>query len=230
MPPAGGNSPCPAPKERDGLTLRGTLRGGLGTPQELGCDGENQVGYGQDQHLVERLIDGCELAWQEFVTRYAGIVRSRVVGVAGASGCLADVPLIDDLVAEVFAALLNNNSAALRAYAGRSSLSTYLCVIATRVAIRKAIRKSQPGQADLSEVEDTQQHATVDSVSDAEQVARLRESISRLPEKQRAVVQMYHLDGMAYEQISQALNIPVGSVGPTLKRAQEKLRHSMGEP
>lgn len=185
--------------------------------------------YAQDQHLVDRLVDGCEFAWEEFVTRYAGIVRSRVMGVAGVSGHTADAPLIDDLVAEVFAALLSNDSAALRAYAGRSSLVTYLCVIASRVAIRKAIRRTQAGQADLSEVEDTQNREPVDFVSNEEQAARLREAIGRLPEKQRAVVQLYHLNGMGYEQISQALNIPIGSVGPTLKRAQEKLRISMEE-
>lgn len=178
-----------------------------------------------DQRLVERLVDGSEQAWAEFVAGYAGLVRSRVGKIAVSCGLGADSALVDDLVAEVFSALLNKNSAALRAYRGRSSLATYLCVIATRVAIRKSLR-TNPSQSDSSNVEpvDLRAPTPTQAVICAEQREQLHQLIQALPNKQQAMVQLFYLEGMSYEQISARLGVPIGSIGPTLKRAEEKLK------
>ncbi len=178
-----------------------------------------------DLRLVGELLTGSDRAWREFVTRYAGLVRSRVARVAAACGLGMDGGLIDDLVAEVFSALLNNDSAALRAFAGRSSLATYLCVIATRIAIRKSVRNVPSAcEAATGEVVDVRTETPAQLVISAEQHAGLHRAIDALPDKQQAMVRLFYLEGLTYEQISRQLDIPVGSVGPTLKRAEAKLR------
>lgn len=184
-----------------------------------------------DLQFAARLVEGCEQAWQEFVTRYAGLVRSRVACVVGTTGGNSDGSLIEDLVAEVFAALLNNDSAALKAYAGRSSLATYLCVIASRVAIRKVVAISPTASVpDMLECADPRCPNPAELASGDEQAALLRRLIDELPERQRQIVSLYYLQGRSYEQISQQLGVPIGSVGPTLKRAQEKLRNAIDHP
>ena len=62
---------------------------------------------------------------------------------------------------------------------------------------------------------------------DAEQHRRLHVMMSRLPQKQRAVVRMFHLQGKSYADISQQMQMPIGSIGPTLRRAVAKLREWM---
>ncbi len=60
--------------------------------------------------------------------------------------------------------------------------------------------------------------ATVD------QPDELCELLLRLPFRQRAVVVLRHYVGMTEAEISAALDIPAGSVGPTLHRAHARLR------
>jgi RNA polymerase sigma-70 factor (ECF subfamily) len=183
-----------------------------------------------DLHLTRRLISGCDQAWAEFVGRYAGLVQSRVSKIAVNCGLGSDRAFIDDLVAEVFSALLINNSAALRAYQGRSSLATYLCVIASRVAIRKSVRTTPTGSANaMSEPADSRCATPPQAAIVAEQKQQLHQLIQELPDKQRAIVSMFYLDSLSYDQISTRLGIPIGSIGPTLKRAEAKLRSRFQE-
>jgi RNA polymerase sigma-70 factor, ECF subfamily len=182
--------------------------------------------------LVQRLVSGCDVSWREFVCQYAAVLRSRVQRVAVACGAASDSQSVDDCVAEVFGALLSNDHAALRAYAGRSSLVTYLCVIAARVTIRSALaQKHTTSVANIESQFDIQDQRAADPIQHAmseEQRLRLRETINGLPPKQRDLVAMFYLQGKSYREISQKLSMPVGSIGPSLKRAEEKLRSLLG--
>lgn len=187
-----------------------------------------------DLRLTKRLLAGCEQAWAEFVSMYAALVRARVARTATTCGMDSDRVLIDDLVAEVFSALLHNDSAALRAYAGRSSLATYLCVIASRVAIRKSLKAARSktaqsnGDEGAAEVVDSRHPPPPQAAINAEQREHLHRLIAELPDRQQAIVKLFYMDGRSYEHISKQLQIPIGSIGPTLKRAEAKLKERIG--
>ena len=181
---------------------------------------------------MDRLLNGDASAWQAFVETHGRVVRSRVADVASTFGRAGDDSAIDDATAEVFAALLSNDGAALRAFAGRSSLCTYIAVIATRSATRGFARRRliAPGQSqpDLPDsAEDESIDSPVNQLIDAEQQQRVHVLLQRLPEKQRDVVRLFHLKGHSYAQISKQLSMPIGSIGPTLRRAEAKLRQWM---
>lgn len=156
-------------------------------------------------------------------------MRSRVADVASTFGRSEDDSAIDDATAEVFAALLGNNAAALRAFAGRSSLGTYVAVIATRSATRGFARKRLVVPASENELDQARDGAVdpAHGVINAEQRQRLHLMLERLPPKQRHVVSLFHLQGKSYADISQQLDMPIGSIGPTLRRAEAKLRQLM---
>ncbi|RMF42625.1 MAG: sigma-70 family RNA polymerase sigma factor [Planctomycetota bacterium] len=186
--------------------------------------------WASDRDLVDDLVAGSQSAWASFVARYAPLIRWRVAAVARASGGPSDPAQLDDLTAEVFAALLSNDCAALRGYAGRSSLATYLGVIAARVAIRKSIDRNKSIPAADSPVEAIDRERNpLELVSQGEQAERLHASICKLPPRQQQLVSMYYLQGKTYEQISRETGIPIGSIGPTLARAQQRLRQDLGD-
>jgi RNA polymerase sigma factor (sigma-70 family) len=56
----------------------------------------------------------------------------------------------------------------------------------------------------------------------------LDRAISRLPERQRAVLQM-HLEDMSYSEIAQLLNISPGTVANHIRQVRAKLRDLLGE-
>jgi RNA polymerase sigma-70 factor (ECF subfamily) len=187
--------------------------------------------HADDQSLVERMVCGDGQAWQRFVQQHGRLVRSRVADVAAAFGRSEDDSAIDDATAEVFAALLGNDAAALRAFAGRSSLGTYVAVIATRSATRGFARKrivvASSIDTDLNQAAGVATGDPAHDLIDAEQHRRLHVMLSRLPQKQRDVVRMFHLQSKSYSDISDQLQMPIGSIGPTLRRAEAKLREWM---
>ena len=179
--------------------------------------------------LVEQMLRGDASAWQAFVHTHGRLVRSRVADVAMTFGRAGDDSAIDDATAEVFAALLTNDGAALRAFAGRSSLGTYVAVIATRSATRGFARRrlitNNSTHPELCEsTEDESVASPVNQLIHAEQQQRVHILLQQLPERQRDVVRLFHLQGQSYAQISERLSMPIGSIGPTLRRAETKLR------
>ena len=59
---------------------------------------------------------------------------------------------------------------------------------------------------------------------DTEQREKMTVLLERLPIKQREVVQRFYLEGQTYAQIGASLDMPIGSVGVTLRRGEAKLR------
>jgi RNA polymerase sigma-70 factor (ECF subfamily) len=58
----------------------------------------------------------------------------------------------------------------------------------------------------------------------------LKRALDRLSDEQRSVVLMIGLDGMNYDEVAQALNVPVGTVRSRLSRARETMRLVMDAP
>ena len=90
--------------------------------------------------------------------------------------------------------------------------------------------RSAVGHAGLSrgasgrEAEDPSQE-----VIRSEQRLQLYRLLEKLPEKQHDVVELFHLKGNSYAEISQQLSIPIGSIGPTLRRAELRLKQWIEE-
>ena len=96
---------------------------------------------------------------------------------------------------------------------------------ATRGFARRRLIAPGRAQPSLSELtEDESAASPVNQLIHAEQQQRVHVLLQRLPEKQRDVVRLFHLQGQSYVQISEQLSMPIGSIGPTLRRAEAKLR------
>ncbi|TWU49774.1 RNA polymerase sigma factor [Rubripirellula reticaptiva] len=186
-----------------------------------------------DRSFVTRVVEGEAAAWRKFVMGYQSLVRSRVADVSSAFGRGEDDEAIDDATAEVFAALVSHDSAPLKAYQGRSSLATYIAVIATRSATRYFARNRLVVHEDETDSTESNtgdgHHDHVARTINAGQQRRIQKLIDRLPPKERSVIALFHLQGQSYAQISQKLEIPIGSIGPTLRQAEKNLRQWMEE-
>jgi RNA polymerase sigma-70 factor (ECF subfamily) len=177
-----------------------------------------------DRNLLERCLAGAPRAWEDFVDRYMGLV----VHVVNHSAQARSIRLLpqdrEDLCAEVFLALVRGDFAALRRFSGRSSLATYLTVIARRVVVRHLIENRTASR--LMEVVEADLQATADGtvedrLTDRDEVERLLEDLNG---SEAEIVRMYHLQGKTYREISSATGVAENSIGPALSRARDKLR------
>lgn len=178
---------------------------------------------------MQQLVEGHPTTWREFIDRYGSLIRSRVADVAITMGKGSDWATIDDITAEVFASLITNDSAALRAFAFRSGLGTYLAVIATRVARRNLFRSlrlpSQQWSEDSTDTSPADPSTSPEQTAiSQEQVQQILSSVNRLPDAWRQIVISHYRDGMTYQQISEKHGVPLGSIGTTLRRAEQRIR------
>ncbi len=92
------------------------------------------------------------------------------------------------------------------------------------------IRGRRQGQECL----DRHEHAIFDTRADVESgvesklnIERVREAVSRLPERYRRIIEMRHYGHMDVNEIASALNIPEGTIKSWLFRARALLKKDL---
>lgn len=175
-----------------------------------------------DRNLLLRCLGRKPKAWEDFVDRYMGLVIHAVTHIAENRGIQLSPDDLDDLCAEVFLAIVQNDFAVLRHFRGQSSLPTYLTVVARRICVRELLRRqAAPVKQQAASPAIDNQPPVEQRIANQEQVEKLMQNLSA-PEAQ--VVRMYHLEGKTYHEISESVGMPENSIGPTLSRAREKMR------
>lgn len=180
-----------------------------------------------DRNLLSRCLAQKPRAWEDFVDRFMGLVVHVVDHSAQSRSIRLAAPDREDLVAEVFLAIIRDDMALLRRFRGESSLATYLTVVARRVAVSHLLRRGAPPVAASSahalDNAEADGDAPAQRMSDRDEIARLLEELEGT---EAQIVRMYHLEGKSYQEISRLVGIPENSVGPTLSRAREKMRRA----
>lgn len=175
-----------------------------------------------DRNLLNRCLSREPRSWENFVDRFLGLVLHVVNHTAQARSVrLADQDR-EDLVSEVFLAIVRDDFAVLKHFRGQSSLATYLTVVARRVVVRELMKRTSMATITPQVPEIDTRPSTEKRISDREEVERL---LDGLGDAEAQVVRMYHLEGKSYSEISSHLGMPENSVGPTLNRARTKMRN-----
>lgn len=173
-----------------------------------------------DRDLLARCLQGKPEAWEDFVDRFLGLITYVVGDVARSRSLALPDALRDDVVADVFLTLVDQDFRTLRRFRGQSSLGTYLVVVARRIAIRKLAEIQRNRQVRLAvEPSDNGESETI--AVDKDQVQAL---LAQLPTTEATAVRMYHLEERSYREIGMHIGIPENSVGPLLSQARAKLR------
>lgn len=179
-----------------------------------------------DRNLLDRCLHRKPQAWEDFVDRFMGLVVHVVNHTAQCRSTNLSTADREDLAAEVFLALVDNDMAALRHFRGKSSLATYLTVVARRVVVRKLVEgRTAVPLAEMVAHAEADDYEAEQRLSDREEIGRL---LGELNGSEAAVVRMYHLEGKSYQEISRTVGMPENSVGPMLSRARAKLRRRSG--
>jgi RNA polymerase sigma-70 factor, ECF subfamily len=182
-----------------------------------------------DRNLLERCLHGKPRAWEDFVDRFMGLVIHVVNHTARARSIRLSVPDRDDLCAEVFLTIIKNEYAVLRNFRGKSSLATYLTVVARRVVVRELLARMTAAQLVEGSSPHSAQtvpdpHISVEKrFDDREEVERL---LGGLHGTEAQVMRLYHLDGKSYHEISVEVGMSENSIGPILSRARNKMRRA----
>jgi RNA polymerase sigma-70 factor (ECF subfamily) len=175
--------------------------------------------------LVAELQSGSDAAFDWLVTHYHGPVFSLLYGMLGDSADAADC------TQEVFLKAFRG----IRAFRRGSSLKTWLYRIGVREALnhkRWRWRHSRQ-QISLDAERESEQgfaepEAQTESPFDSMAAKELRDTVQRallmVPEVYRAAVILRDLEGFSYEEISEVLDVSVGTVKSRMLRGRRWLR------
>lgn len=181
-----------------------------------------------DRKLIKRCLKGEREAWYEFVDRFLGVVYHVIHHTAH----MRSVPLqqdeIEDLAAEVMARVVADDFRVLRKFKGKSSVATYLAVIARRVVVNQlSYRQSiERLKAKRQQEHELIEHPPEIAVDNADEVDRLLDGLSG---RDAEVVRSFYLDRKSYREISEELGIPENSIGPILARLRTRLRRTASD-
>lgn len=179
-----------------------------------------------DTELVELARNGNQEAFSQLVIRY----QDRVINIV--SQRISDRESAYDIAQEVFIKAFRG----LAGFKSQAGFYTWLYRIAinTTFSYRRKVRRHGPmlsldrplgGNDDEGhKIEVTDPRESPGQVAlRKEEVNTVREAIASLDDDFNEVIVLRDLQGLSYEEISDVLNCPVGSIKSRLHRARKKL-------
>jgi RNA polymerase sigma-70 factor (ECF subfamily) len=173
-----------------------------------------------DAEFLRRLRIGEALAFEELVRAY----QHRVFGVA--VRMLGNAAEAEEVAQEAFL----RAHRALHEFRGDAKLSTWLYAITSRLCLtrlgsgeRSMIRQGEDSVMRLAHDADPPDAV----LEQTELEGALHRAIAELPDDRRIVVVLRDLEGLSYEEIAEALDLPTGTVRSRLHRARLDLKEKL---
>jgi RNA polymerase sigma-70 factor (ECF subfamily) len=175
-----------------------------------------------DEQIVELALAGDDDAFGELVRRWERRIFALAYGILGREDDARDA------TQETFVAAFRN----LGAFRGEAKVSSWLHRIAVNQCITRQRRARVRGETSLeAQVEDDGvQFAANDDVNPAadaegrERTAAVRRAVNALPPELRSVVVMKEFEDLTFQEIADALGVPLSTVKSRLYTALKQLR------
>ena len=180
-----------------------------------------------DLQLVERTVAGDQRAYELLVIKYQRRIERLIARM------VRDPELVQDVAQETFIRAWR----ALPQFRGESAFYTWLYRIAINSA-KKALadlrRDPLVAEASLARGEDGEEPSRVENeLSDGETpeallaskeiAAAVNAAIEALSEELRQAITLREIEGLSYEEISEVMNCPIGTVRSRIFRAREAI-------
>jgi len=168
----------------------------------------------EDAILVDRCLDGEQLAARELFARQHGRVQATLYRILGSNRDM------DDLLQETFIQVFKS----LKSFRGEARLSTWIDRIAARVAYRYIARK-KPATFTTELADEFEGPAVMPSrhAVAREGVRRLYAAMSELTPNARIAFSLHEIDGRSIKQVAAALDTSVTATKLRIWRARRAL-------
>jgi RNA polymerase sigma-70 factor (ECF subfamily) len=175
-----------------------------------------------DQQLVERAQRGDKHAFEMLVIKYQRRLQRLI------SRFVRDAAEAEDVTQEAFIKAYR----ALPGFRGDSAFYTWLYRIGINTAKNYLValgrRAPTSSQYDFGEDEDFEEVSLLQDVSTPENelmskqvVEVVNSSLSQLPDDLRTALTLREIEGLSYEEISEVMSCPIGTVRSRIFRARE---------
>ncbi|MCW9708251.1 RNA polymerase sigma factor [Fodinibius salsisoli] len=177
----------------------------------------------EDDVLVKEAVGGSEQSYKKLVNKYQRALHFHI------RKMINDPEQVEDLVQETFVKAFDN----LNSYNTNYAFSTWLYRIATNHTIDYLRKKKlqtlsidEPVKTKSGEMEmqlPDESAATDRDLIRKQRKRMVRQAIDDLPKKYRRVIELRHMEEKSYQEISEILDKPLGTVKAHIFRAREML-------
>lgn len=185
-----------------------------------------------DREVVALAREGRETGYRELVRRYERPVFALVYRM------VRDREVAEDLAQDTFLKAFN----AIDSYRPEYKFSSWLFKIAHNTAIDHLRRRTldtfsiegaphavTPEQLEATALQlESDAPSALDRVEALELGGEIEEAIGRLRPEYRSCILLRHVEGLAYEEIAETLDLPLGTVKTYIHRARHELRAALG--
>lgn len=191
---------------------------------------EQQARSDEDQQLVARTQEGDVAAFDQLVVKYTPRLYGLVYNMT------SNHEDTNDLLQDVFSKAYKS----IRGFRGKSSFYTWIHSIAVNMTLNFLKKRGRRFNLSLDDVDSTVQNdkefleltqstSPVREADLAELQVRLNEAMMKLSDEHRAVVTMFHIQGMPHAEISKILRVSEGTVRSRLFYANRQLQNYLDE-
>jgi RNA polymerase sigma factor (sigma-70 family) len=172
---------------------------------------------------IQKILTGDKSAFQTLVEEHQRLVSHIVFRM------VSNREDREDTCQEVFLKIYQN----LGKFRSESKLSTWIAKIAYNACLNHLEKRKLLLFDDLSSEEQSKDRFAEnvhrpDQLTDEKEISSLLQAeIDKLPIHSRAILTLYHLDGMSYNEIGEILNLPEGTVKSYLFRARRLLKERL---
>ena len=183
-----------------------------------------------DAMLVERTVAGDQRAFELLVIKYQRRIQ-RLIG-----RMVRDVDLVDDIAQETFIRAYR----ALPKFRGEAQFYTWLYRIAVNTAkkslmelkrdptVSESFLKTDNDDETKTRKNEPMSDETPESVFAAKEIATVvNAAMEALPEDLRQAVTLREIEGLSYEEISEVMACPIGTVRSRIFRAREVIAEKL---
>lgn len=173
-----------------------------------------------DEELVYRARSGEPEAMDELVSRHHESVYRVALGI------LQDEDSAADVAQETFLKAMKG----LKGFRGDASFKTWILAIAANEArgvLRKAGRRREVALEAVGPVSSSEASAA-DTVERAEDVTRIKEFLSDLPEKQKEAVSLRIFEQLSFREIGSIIGSSEGAARVNYHHGIRRLREMLG--
>jgi RNA polymerase sigma-70 factor (ECF subfamily) len=206
------------------------LSSGLQTRVKSNRDSMDKPRTDEDQPLVARAQGGDAGAFDELVIKYSPRLYGLVYNMTSNHEDTND--LLQDIFAKAFKAI--------RGFRGKSTFYTWIHSIAVNMTLNFLKKRGRRYHLSLDDVDSsiqndkeflevTQTSSPVREADLSELQKRLNEAMMKLSDEHRAVVTMFHIQGMPHAEISKILRVSEGTVRSRLFYANRQLQNYLDE-
>ncbi len=180
-----------------------------------------------DAPLVEACINKDAAAWAALVKKYTGLISLSISNRLKKYGFNPLCEDTEDIRQNILTSIWTDGL--LAEVKNRNNIAYWLSMVSGNVAIEHMRRKMAAKNPRLVPIDDAPEieAGNPDTPAKKELSEKIDRSIESLPPKEQLIIKLNLLHEMDYNNISEMLNIPIGTVSSCIKRTKEKLKEDL---